>query len=107
MKRIVVLLCVMICLMAVALSVTAYHDQNGNDNWCNSDADGCWVTGEDGEKIYIMFWSDAAREKYMGKGVAAPMAEPVPAGKMVIETPKHKVIIPDKPSDSADSEIVF
>ncbi len=59
-------------LSAIPVSAALY-DQNGNHYFCNSDPDGCWVTGEEGEQIYIMFWSEASRAKYMGEGSNAPL----------------------------------
>ena len=50
-----------------------YYDQMGNKYWCNVDSDGCWVTGEEGEHIYIMFWSAASAAKFMGADSNAPL----------------------------------
>lgn len=59
-------------LSAIPVSAALY-DQNSNHYFCNSDPDGCWVTGEEGEQIYIMFWSEASRSKIMGEGSNAPL----------------------------------
>ena len=62
-----------------ALSVTCVSasprnfDQMGNKYWCFVDKDGCWITGENGVREYIMFWSEAAREKFMGPDSKAPI----------------------------------
>lgn len=48
------------------LSAAAYADQEGNAKWCNMDEYGCYETGEDGSTYYIMFWSEAARQRIMG-----------------------------------------
>ena len=55
---------VMITLMLSFCSVFA--DQDGRNCWCNIDKDGCWITGDDGGKIYIMFWSEESRQYIMG-----------------------------------------
>lgn len=54
----------MLMLTALAASVSA--DQNGNDRWCNIDNDGCWITGDNEEHWYIMFWTEPVRKFYMG-----------------------------------------
>lgn len=65
MKKIpLILLLVLSILMAVPGVVFA--DQEGNNNWCNIDSYGCWVTNEDGGKDYLMFWSESARQYFMG-----------------------------------------
>ena len=48
---------------------------------------GCWVTGEDGGQSYIMFWSESARDLFMGPGSKACVAKPYPAGKMPLDPP--------------------
>ena len=53
-------------------------EQDGYNCWCNVDQYGCWITSEDGEQIYLMFWSESARQFFMGdstppyKDVVAP-----------------------------------
>ena len=64
MKRVPILLFVFALMMCLATVVFA--DQEGNDNWCNIDSYGCWVTNEDGGKDYLMFWSESARHYFMG-----------------------------------------
>ncbi len=98
MKKTVILMFVLMIAAFSVMSASAaprgrYYDQIGNKHWCNSDSDGCWVTGENGEHNYIMFWSEASREKYMGAGSDAPVGDYSTSGKMTIESPK---------SDSAD-----
>ena len=93
MKKAIILMFVLMIAAFSVMSASAaprgrYYDQLGNKHWCNSDSDGCWVTGENGEHEYIMFWSEAAREKYMGAGSNAPVGEYVESGKMTIEAPK-------------------
>ena len=68
-KKIALILIVLLTAMIFSAAVSA--DQNGNDRWCNSDEYGCWVTGDKGEKWYIMFWSEEARAYFMG-GKSAP-----------------------------------
>lgn len=64
MKRVSILLFVFFLIMCIVTVVVA--DQEGNDNWCNIDSYGCWVTNEDGGKDYLMFWSESARHYFMG-----------------------------------------
>ena len=58
-------------LAAVLLTVLfsfslVFADQDGRKCWCNIDEYGCWITGDDGGKIYIMFWSEQSRQFIMG-----------------------------------------
>ena len=69
-------------LVLMASFTVVLADQDGRDNWCNSDQYGCWVTGDDGEQWYIMFWSESARDYFMGPGSNAVVTDPFPAGKM-------------------------
>lgn len=48
----------------------ASADQDGRNCWCNIDDYGCRITDEDGGVIYIMFWSEEARQYIMGAGSA-------------------------------------
>ncbi len=78
MKKFALLILVVVIAALSVMAATAaprdrYYDQMGNKHWCNSDSYGCWVTGENGEKVYIMFWSEAARDYIMGKGSNAPI----------------------------------
>ena len=84
-KKIVMLL----TFAVLILSFTAvFADQNGNARWCNSDEYGCWVTGEDGGKCYIMFWSEDARAYFMGgksrPGALVTNKPTAPNGRMPI-----------------------
>ena len=86
-KKIALILIAVLSAMLFAASVSA--DQNGNDRWCNSDEYGCWVTGEDGGKCYIMFWSEESRAYFMG-GKSAPgslvtVRPNTPGGRFEIE----------------------
>ena len=63
-KSLFVVLFAMLCLAIFTVSVSA--DQDGHTNWCNMDQYGCWVTGDGGEQVYIMFWSEEARTYFMG-----------------------------------------
>lgn len=92
----------MLCLAVFTVSVSA--DQNGNDNWCNSDQYGCWVTGDGGVQNYIMFWSESAREYFMGKGSTATVAAPFPGGKMSM-TPVQEGKMSMAPVQEADEEM--
>ena len=64
---------------------TVFADQDGNNCWCNIDDHGCWNTGEDGGKSYIMFWSEESRQYIMGTG-SAPY-------KFVVEKPGSSNIL--------------
>ncbi len=64
---------------------TVFADQDGNNCWCNIDDYGCWNTGEDGGKSYIMFWSEESRQYIMGTG-SAPY-------KFVVEKPGSSNIL--------------
>ncbi len=64
MKKFLVVLFVLIIATLSVMAVSA--DQYGNDIWCNKDSYGCWVTGDEGEQVYIMFWSESARDYIMG-----------------------------------------
>ncbi len=86
MKKSLVIFFVLICTALSVLSVSAaYYDQNGNARWCNRDSYGCWVTGENGEHEYIMFWFEAARDYIMGKGSDAPIVERFSAGVLPLK----------------------
>ena len=79
-------------LMMAVMTASVSADQLANDRWCNSDQYGCWVTGDDGAQDYIMFWSESAREYFMGPGSNAVVTDPVPAGKMSLD-PAPKTLV--------------
>lgn len=81
MKKKVLFVLFAILMMAV-MTVSVSADQDGYDRYCNSDQYGCWVTGDEGQQIYIMFWSEEAREFFMGPGSNAVVTDPVPGGQM-------------------------
>ena len=72
-KSLLLFFVLIIAALSVLSASAAYYDQMGNKLWCNSDSYGCWVTGEDGEQVYIMFWSESARDYIMGPGSDAPL----------------------------------
>ncbi len=93
MKKSWILFFVLICAALSVLSASAaprdrYYDQLGNKHWCNSDSYGCWVTGENGEHEYIMFWSESARESIMGPGSDAPIGTNPGASELSLRAPK-------------------
>ncbi len=93
MKKSLVLIFVLICAALSVLSVSAaprdrYYDQLGNKHWCNSDSYGCWVTGENGEHEYIMFWSESARDAIMGPGSNAPIGTNPGTAELTLTAPK-------------------
>ena len=65
MKKFSGLFLAVFCLL-IAISAQAFADHEGNDNWCNIDSYGCWVTNEDNGRDYLMFWSESARQYFMG-----------------------------------------
>ena len=87
-KSLVVLFALLIAALSVMAVSAAYYDQNGNSYWCNKDSYGCWVTGDKGEQIYIMFWSESARDYIMGTGSDAPVfAAPAAGATMEMSAP--------------------
>lgn len=64
MKKVTLLSCLMMLILLLTVPVSA--DQDGNSTWCSMDEYGCYETDEDGSTFYIMFWSEAARQKIMG-----------------------------------------
>ncbi len=105
MKKHLIIFFVLMTVLSTVLSVSAAprsrrYDQLGNKHWCNIDDDGCWVTGEEGERIYIMFWSEASRSKYMGEGSNAPLGIEVPGSvEMQLEAPKAAPALPSATTD--------
>ena len=93
MKRSLILFFVLIIAALSVLSVSAaprdrYYDQMGNKHWCNSDSYGCWITGENGEHEYIMFWSEAARDSIMGPDSKAPLGTNPGTSELPLLPPK-------------------
>ncbi len=93
MRKSIVFFLIVIIAGLFVMSVSAaplnrYYDQTGNKYWCNVDSDGCWVTGENGEHEYIMFWSEASRTKCMGEGSNAPIGVAYPSSEMPLAAPK-------------------
>ena len=74
-----------VLLAALMIACSAFADQDGKSCWCNVDQYGCWNTGDDGGKSYIMFWSEEARQSIMGTG-SAPY-------KLVVEKPGSSDIL--------------
>lgn len=88
MKKSVFLLLLCVLLIS-AVSACAFFDGYGSKAYCIVDFDGCYVHDEDGNAIYIMFWSEASRGKIMGDltapgtdVVVAPSAEAAPGGHL-------------------------
>lgn len=80
MKKQLLILCVVLVTLAGAV-LTA---QAGN--FCKVDSYGCTVE-EDGKQIYIMFWSESARDYIMGPGSNATVAPYFPSGEMPLDPP--------------------
>ena len=95
--------CLVFCSAALA-------DQEGNSRWCNSDQYGCWITGEDSGQNYIMFWSESARDLFMGPESNAGVVKQFPAGKMPLDpAPKPapapvNPVNPEEPEEPAEPE---
>ena len=86
---------------------TALADQIGNKRWCNSDQYGCWVTGSGGGQIYIMFWSESARDLFMGPDSKAPVVKRYPEGELALDpapTPAPPVTVPAPTPDPVKPE---
>ena len=74
-----------VLMAALLISCSVFADQDGKNCWCNVDQYGCWNTGDDGGKSYLMFWSEEARQYIMGTG-SAPY-------KLVVEKPGSSDIL--------------
>lgn len=110
MKRTVLFILVVIIAALSVMSASAaphgrYFDQIGNKHWCTSDSYGCWVTGEDGGKNYIMFWSEAAAEAIMGPNSGAPIGAPL-SGDMNLAGPKAPVVAVEADGGGDDTQPV-
>ena len=93
MKKFALLILVVVIAALSVMAVSAaprdrYYDQMGNKHWCNSDSYGCWVTGENGEKEYIMFWSEAAAAMFMGPDSGAPIGTNPGTSELPLMPPK-------------------
>ena len=93
MKKLFLLTLVVIIAALSVMSVSAaprgrYYDQMGNKYWCNSDSYGCWVTGKNGGKDYIMFWSEASAEAIMGPNSGAPIGTNPGTQELPLQAPK-------------------
>ena len=58
------------------INAVVLADQDGNHRYCNTDQYGCWVTEEDGRRSYIIFWSEEAKNFFMGKDKRAIICDP-------------------------------
>ena len=102
MKKLALLTLIVIIAALSVMSVSAaprdrYYDQSGDRHWCNTDSYGCWVTGENGDKEYIMFWSEAAAEWIMGPDSGAPIGIYPNTPQLELDAPKVEVPV-TKPS---------
>ncbi len=116
MKKAFVLFFVLICAALSVLSVSAapreaFYDQDGNSVWCNKDSYGCWVTDADGGQMYIMFWSEAARDYIMGPGSNAPITitdvydhSPMSMRDSSAATPEPESSTPEPESSATERE---
>ena len=94
MKKLALLTLIVIIAALSVMSVSAaprdrYYDQSGDRHWCNTDSYGCWVTGENGDKEYIMFWSEAAAEWIMGPNSGAPIGIYPNAPQLELDAPRE------------------
>ena len=62
-------------LMMAVMTVSVSADQDAYDRFCNMDQYGCWNTNDEGGKDYIMFWSESARDYFMGPGSNAVVTD--------------------------------
>ena len=93
MKKLFLLTLVVIIAALSVIAVSAaprdrYYDQMGNKYWCNVDGSGCWITGENGEKEYIMFWSESSRAAIMGPDSNAPIGTLPGTSELPLQAPK-------------------
>ncbi|MBQ6481198.1 MAG: hypothetical protein IJI45_08785 [Anaerolineaceae bacterium] len=93
------LLITAICLVSFSAVLA---DQEGNRRWCNSDQYGCWVTDENGGQSYLMFFSESARDLFMGPGSSAPVVPAVPGGEMGLSAAPEEPAAPAAPAAPAD-----
>ena len=63
MKKMAFLFVVLALLFSFA---AVFAEQDGYNCWCNVDQYGCWITNESGGQDYLMFWSESARQFFMG-----------------------------------------
>ena len=75
-KKIILIVMVFVLMLGAS---AVFADNEGGKSFCYEDQFGCWVTDEDGQQIYIMFWSEEARAFFMG-GFSKP-------GELVVEKP--------------------
>lgn len=93
--------CLIFCCEALA-------DQEGNARWCVSDQYGCWITGDDAGQNYIMFWSESARDLFMGPGSSAGVVTQYPAGRMPLDPapkPAAPAPAPVDPEEEPEEEL--
>lgn len=95
------LLITAICLVSFSAVLA---DQEGNRRWCNSDQYGCWVTDENGGQSYLMFFSESARDLFMGPGSSAPVVPAVPGGEMGLSAAPEEPKAPAAPAAPANGE---
>ena len=94
MKKNILFVLLLSLLIAAALTASVSADQNGNDRWCFIDNNGCWITGDNGEQWYIMFWSEPTRKFFMG--------DSTPPYKDVVKFPenlKNRMSLDEAPAD--------
>ena len=97
MKKLFLLTLVLIIAALSVMSVSAaphgrYYDQSGSKYWCYVDNYGCWITGENGGKEYIMFWSEASADFIMGPNSGAPIGTNPGTPELLLEAPKPVVV---------------
>ena len=63
-KKLVLLTTLLVTLLLSCAAVSA--EQDGNTCWCYTDQYGCWIFNEDSSTMYLMFWSEYARQYIMG-----------------------------------------
>lgn len=88
MKKSIVFILVVFALLAAVMTVSAYFEQEGTKRWCNVTPDGCTVDDGEGKQVYIMFWSEASRDKIMGPNSNAPISDPFSGSTLPLDSPK-------------------
>ena len=93
MKKLLLSTLVLIIAALSVMSVSAaphgrYYDQSGSKYWCYVDNYGCWITGENGGKEYIMFWSEASADFIMGPNSGAPIGTNPGTQELPLQAPK-------------------
>ena len=84
-------------MMLAVLTTVVSADQDAYERYCNIDQYGCWNTGDNGAKDYIMFWSESSRAYFMGPDSNAPVSpQPAPSGRLPMGSGKPEKSLKDQ-----------